>query len=132
MKFLSLLFFPIFLRIATYTSDVSSGEIKFFEGYRLSLIVMVVLNFKVLILGHGKSFECMNRLSTLRFITIYRFLRFEPLICHETERDSFSDLVLFFFGSHKRSLIKNLLIERHSLELSGIFLVQILFKRPLA
>jgi hypothetical protein len=59
-------------------------------------------------------------------------LRFEPLICHETERDSFSDLVLFFFGSHKRSLIKNLLIERHSLELSGIFLVQILFKRPLA
>jgi hypothetical protein len=70
MEWLSLLFLPIFLRIATHTPDVSCGQIEFFEGHRLSLMVMIVLNFKVLILGHGKSLEGMDRLSTLRFITI--------------------------------------------------------------
>jgi hypothetical protein len=70
MEFLSLFFHAILLRIASDTSYVSSGEIELFKGHRLYLMIMVVFNFKVFILGHGKCFEGMNGLSILRFFMI--------------------------------------------------------------
>jgi hypothetical protein len=109
------------LRVATDSLDISCLQIELLKNNLLSLLIMIMFDFKEFVIWYWTSLECWHSSILLTFIFFNRFLRFQSFLSLEVKGCWLCDPRFFMFRCGMLPLLLKLfLIKRQGFKLNRI------------